>query len=100
MARLTVTPTTRRLLQRRFGLVALKLCPLCDSLNVKANSECYVCRWSGSFESDPERIELTIHAFLQQDDEDSEAEIRQESLIQKWRKWATNRFRRRIDIQV
>ncbi len=100
MARLTVIPTTRRLLQKRFGLVAFKICPLCDSLNVKANDECYVCRWSGSFESDPERIELAIHALLQLDDEEAEREEPQETLIQKWRTWARNRFRRRIDIQA
>lgn len=42
----------------------LKICDLCGSLNVSADTECVVCRWHGHFECRPEvvRIALEVEA--------------------------------------
>jgi hypothetical protein len=38
----------------------LKRCPLCGALNGRANDRCFVCTWSGRFETDAE----TLHEGL------------------------------------
>ena len=42
-----LTPTTRAILAER-----LKRCPLCEALNSVETDACFVCAWSGRFESD------------------------------------------------
>ena len=43
--------------QMRLAIDSLKCCPLCGAVNAAQNGECFVCRWHGRFDHDPERIE-------------------------------------------
>ncbi len=49
---------------RRLPLEKLKVCPLCDSLNAKHNSECFVCGWSGDFSFDEDRIANALYEVI------------------------------------
>lgn len=38
----------------------LKICDLCGWLNLESNTECFVCRWHGRFERDPEVVHAAV----------------------------------------
>lgn len=42
----------------------LKRCPLCGAVNAALNDECFVCRWHGEFEREPESIEQGINDLI------------------------------------
>jgi len=42
----------------------LKRCPLCGALNSLRNCECFVCRWQGSFDHDPDSIDAGLTDLL------------------------------------
>lgn len=65
MARIRITPTTPNLLRHRAAIESFKVCPLCTSLNVRENGECFVCRWHGDFDLNPASIEMTLYELLQ-----------------------------------
>ena len=44
---------------------SLKVCPLCETLNVAENRECFVCRWQGKFVEDPETVDNRLSEFLE-----------------------------------
>lgn len=56
---ITLTPAERRLASRN-----LKVCPVCRSLNATRNAECFVCSWSGAFDSDSDSIEEGLQRLL------------------------------------
>jgi len=43
----------------------LKRCPLCGAVNADTNEECFVCRWHGEFERQPEAIEQGLNELLE-----------------------------------
>jgi len=42
----------------------LKRCTLCGAVNSIANEECFVCRWRGEFDRDPDEIEIGVNQLL------------------------------------
>jgi len=50
--------------QLRLAIDSLKCCPLCGAVNAAQNRECFVCRWHGKFDQDPERIEAGLSDLL------------------------------------
>lgn len=38
----------------------LKVCPLCSTLNVDENAECFACTWYGSFETNQTMVRLRL----------------------------------------
>lgn len=49
--------TTRRTpLRKRISRADVKVCGLCDSLNLRTNPQCFTCGWAGAFEDDPVSI--------------------------------------------
>ena len=44
----------------------LKSCPLCGTVNVEEVKECVVCRWHGSFESEPDGLASSMEELLRQ----------------------------------
>ena len=49
---------------RRLASAHLKRCPLCESLNAAANTECFVCSWRGMFDRDAINIEDALRRLL------------------------------------
>lgn len=50
---------------RRMPLRKLKCCPLCGSVNARANRECFVCGWKGTFDEDPTTIERGLADLIE-----------------------------------
>lgn len=80
----------------------LKSCPLCGALNVRQNSECFCCGWSGEFDSDERLLQLRV----------AELALVRPELRSLWQlkpsgSWWANRknwlkglFRRRVDLRA
>jgi hypothetical protein len=51
--------------QRKLAALSLKRCPLCGAVNAVANDECFVCRWHGEFQSDPDSVDEGLGLLLQ-----------------------------------
>lgn len=80
--------TTMAHLRDWSSIKKLKACPLCGSLNVVENEECFACRWQGEFESDTRLIQLRI----------AELAIRSPELRILWTPVPTgNKFRRALN---
>jgi len=62
--------------RQRLAATNLKRCPLCDSLNAAANSECFVCRWHGQFLQDQKSIEEGLADLLNKCPEYQEKPVR------------------------
>jgi hypothetical protein len=92
--------------QRRLAAESLKRCPLCGAVNALANGECFVCRWSGAFDRDPDHVEQGLCELLDRcpelADAMMEAPVRREPILKRWtrRICALFSFRKRIDILV
>src|SRR5687768_6741943 len=86
-------------LQRRLPVENLKCCPLCGVLNAVHNAECFVCRWHGGFDHDPDRIEDCLLELLERCPELADAMSEpvpvKLTLWQKARGWFSSLFRRR-----
>lgn len=52
--------------QGRLPLARLKRCPLCDSINARANRECFVCGWAGKFDHDLQAIAEAMDFLVEQ----------------------------------
>lgn len=52
--------TTMTHLKDWSSIKRLKSCPLCGTLNVLENRECFSCRWSGEFDHDARLIRLRL----------------------------------------
>jgi hypothetical protein len=50
--------------QRKLAALSLKRCPLCGAVNAVANDECFVCRWYGEFERDPDSVDEGLGELL------------------------------------
>lgn len=57
---------TKHPLPPKLAVANLKLCPLCDSLNARKNSTCFVCGWHGDFIHDEHRVHLSLVLLLEQ----------------------------------
>lgn len=90
--------------QRRLPVENLKCCPLCGVLNAVHNAECFVCRWHGSFDHDPVRIEDCLMELLERCPELADAMSEpvpvKMTFWQKARNWFSGLFRRRVDLRV
>jgi hypothetical protein len=51
--------------QRKLAALSLKRCPLCGAVNAVANDECFVCRWHGEFQNDPDSVDEGLGLLLQ-----------------------------------
>ena len=47
-----------------FSAEYMKVCRLCGALNSQQNSECFVYRWSGQFDTDQEAIDKAVEELL------------------------------------
>lgn len=52
------------LLRCRLATNEFKICPLCESVNVRQNSECFCCKWTGKFVEDPHVIETSLYHMI------------------------------------
>lgn len=62
----STNPPGRKPFHGQFVLKNLKRCPLCRAVNSRVNAECFVCGWSGAFESRPESLEEGLRQMLMQ----------------------------------
>ena len=92
------------LLRCRLAVSQFKVCPVCDSVNVNENHECFSCRWSGSFIVEPSIVESRMYEMIARCPEllavlvdDSPATI--PSRFQKLAAWF-RRIRKKIDVTV
>ncbi len=89
---------------RKLVVDNLKLCPVCHTVNSKLNSECFVCRWHGSFDHDPEAIEDGLLDVLEQCPELIDCILMippaRESIWSRAFGWVKSRFSRRLDFHV
>ena len=44
---------------------ALKRCPLCGAINGLLNGECFICRWHGEFDRNPEHIRKGMEDLIE-----------------------------------
>ena len=54
----------RMVARRKLAALHLKRCPLCGAVNAVVNCECFVCRWSGTFQTDPEAVDEGLGELL------------------------------------
>lgn len=78
----------------------LKLCPLCDSLNAKSNSCCFVCGWRGSFIHDPKRLQTSLVLLIEQCPEIHPSGEFYHAHTSFWGRLFQRFFRRRLDFQA
>jgi hypothetical protein len=50
--------------QKRLAAANLKSCPLCGAINAAENKECFVCRWSGQFQQDPDVVQIGLDSLI------------------------------------
>lgn len=88
--------------QKRLAAQSLKSCPLCGAINAAANKECFVCRWAGAFEQNPEVVQIGLETLIDSCPELAEAMIN-DAPAGKWRTFwrrLTRMFHRRIDLSA
>ncbi len=68
--------------RRRLAVQNLKSCPLCGAINAADNKECFVCRWSGKFDQDPEVVQIGLDTLI-----DRCPELAQAFLLEQRRGW-------------
>lgn len=57
---------TRSDIHKRFAAGNLKRCPVCAAVNALRNSECFVCRWHGAFDHDPDSVAEALDLLLEE----------------------------------
>lgn len=90
---------------RRLRADNLKCCPLCGGLNAVHNAECFVCRWHGAFDHDPDRIQDSLLDLLDRCPELADAMTEPDrpkgSPWKRFIHWVSSRFgRRALDLKV
>lgn len=87
----------------RYSVGVLKVCPLCGTLNVVESEECFVCSWTGTFDTSPALIDLKVTELVGRCPELAGLLEHTPSSWERarivWAKWA-RRLRRRFDIRV
>ena len=82
----------------------LKRCPLCGALNSLHNHECFVCRWSGSFDHDRESIDAGLTELLDKCPELAGAMSDPLTTRRPFKRtlfhWFGSLFRRRVDFRT
>lgn len=86
------------LLHCRLAIQEFKVCPLCSSVNVVENEECFACRWSGAFEFEPATVESRLYEMISHCPELLEVLLdegpkQKPSLVVKMMSWLTRRLR-------
>ena len=89
---------------RRLAVDHLKRCPLCEAINSKVSSECFVCSWSGEFDHDALSIEEGLTDMLDQCPELIDTILivppRAPSRVAKAKFWLRRLFGSAIDFRV
>jgi hypothetical protein len=87
---------------RRLAAESLKRCPLCGAVNARANGECFVCRWAGGFDHNPEHVEEGLTELLTRCPELADVMIDAPSRIERIRAWVRRTIARigghRVDV--
>jgi hypothetical protein len=95
--------TGKQDLRKRLAAQNLKSCPLCGAINAAGNKECFVCRWAGEFDEDPEVVQIGLDTLIDRCPELAEAFLVEErnGWFRKFlRRIRTFLFGTRIDLQV
>ncbi|HSI73816.1 MAG TPA: hypothetical protein VK934_11635 [Fimbriimonas sp.] len=50
--------------QKKLAALSLMRCPLCGAINAVSNDECFVCRWGGVFDHDPNAVDEGLGLLL------------------------------------
>lgn len=89
---------------KRLPIENLKRCPLCGVLNAIHNAECFVCRWHGEFDHDPERIGDCLLDLLERCPELADAMTEPAKPPISWwtraMEWCRSLFVRRVDLRI
>ncbi len=89
---------------RRLAVGNLKRCPLCGTVNARLNGECFVCRWHGGFDHDPQSVEDGLIEVLEQCPELIDCILyiprRRDTLFEKASEWFRSRVRKRLDFEA
>ena len=99
------SPKTHGLLEthRRLAVDNLKRCPLCGTVNAKMNCECFVCRWHGEFDNEPDSVEDGLVEVLERCPELVDCILyvpRRPSLFDIAKDWVRSRKRRGLDFEA
>lgn len=105
MTRRAVTAYRTSEHRRRLALENLKRCTLCGALNARQNAECFVCRWHGRFQQDPDVIEEGLNELLDRCPELIDAFVPLAPLprspFERFSRWVQSLLRRpRLDISI
>jgi hypothetical protein len=104
MPRTRLVHTTLDHLKDWSSLSRLKVCPLCGSLNVESNDECFCCRWSGGFERDQRLIQLRVAELAMEQPElrDLWRLSERATVLNRMKRWLSGwrRYFVRIDFRV
>ncbi len=92
------------LLRCQLAIKQFKICPVCDSVNVLDNTECFACRWAGAFVFEPNDIESRLYEMISRCPGllevlvDDRPEPKTNALLRMWA--AVLRFGKRTDVSA
>ncbi|MBS1719659.1 MAG: hypothetical protein JST35_04335 [Armatimonadetes bacterium] len=91
-------------MSRKVAADNLKVCCLCGAVNASSNVECFVCRWHGAFEQDPEIVESHVSELIGQCPELLNTPFAERLRPTPWwtrvRNFFVRHFTRRVDLRV
>lgn len=90
-------PTTYSHLIHRQAARGFKVCPLCGTLNVSENCDCFVCGWGGRFDSSEATIQIAITQLLDHCPRAAEMALRRRPL---WQRLLLKMRRRKVDMRL
>ncbi len=90
-------PTTYTHLIHRRAPQSFKVCPLCGTLNVAENADCFVCGWQGRFDSSAATVETAMKMLLDRCPRAAQLARRRPSA---WARLWRSLSRRRINLEA
>jgi len=97
----SIQTTPKTLIKRRHP-GEFKVCPLCDTLNVKENSACCCCGWTGEFEHGSHAVQVKMWQMVKGSDE-LQILLLKELRQTPWHRfssWLRRVFRKRLDLRA